>query len=101
MCIVRNVLPLYYVNMLLSIQKQLVGFLNGNTVQLKVNFTHAWWSAHGYMQIFACKIKNFLWKSSFLRDVEYHETWSTTRCGIPRDMKCHVYMVTGPDGAYS
>ena len=33
------------------------------TVQLNCNFTHLWQSTHGYMQIFACKIQNFPWKS--------------------------------------
>ena len=32
--------------------------------------------------------KNFPWKSSFSRDVEYHKTWNTRRHEIPRDVKC-------------
>ena len=65
------------------------------TVQLKCNFTHVWWSTHGYMQIFACKIQKFsveifiFTRRGVARDVEYHETWSTTRHEIPRDMKFH------------
>ena len=63
------------------------------TVQLKYNFTHTWRSTHGYMQIFTCKIQKFsveifiFTRHGVARDVEYHETWSTTRCEIPRDMK--------------
>ena len=34
-----------------------------STVQLNCNFTHVWWSTHGYMQIFTCKIQKFLWKT--------------------------------------
>ena len=52
------------------------------TVQLKCNFTHAWWSTHGYTQLFRCKIKKvaveiFIFtRRGVARDVEYHETWS-------------------------
>ena len=28
-----------------------------DVVQLECNFTHAWWSTHGYTQIFMCKIQ--------------------------------------------
>ena len=65
------------------------------TVPLKCNFTHVWLSMHGYMQIFACKVQKmsveiFIFtRHGVTRDVEYHETWSTTWRGIPRDVKCH------------
>ena len=46
----------------------------------------------GYMQIFMCKIpvKNLTFtRCRVAPDVEHHQMWSTTRCGVPQDMKCH------------
>ena len=40
------------------------------TVQLNCNFTHAWQSTRGYMQIFACKIQKFPVEILILRDME-------------------------------
>ena len=71
-----------------------------HTVQLKCNFTHAWRSTHGYMQIFTCKIQKFsveifiFMRRGVARDMAYHETWSTMRREIPRDVKCYeIYHV--------
>ena len=53
-------------------------------VQLNYNFTHAWQSMCGYMQIFACKIQKFpmeiliFTRHGVARDLYY----------IPLDMNC-------------
>ena len=55
------------------------GYNNG-TVQLKCNFTHAWRSTHGYMQIFAYKFKKIFMeififtRRRVAQDIEYHGT---------------------------
>ena len=72
------------------------------TVPLKCNFTHAWLSTHGYMQIFTCKVQKMSVKifNFTRRGVSRDVAWNSTRREVPRDILC-TYTATSLHRAHA